>query len=162
MLDMYEHSYSEQYGIDRGTYLDHLKRSINWSIVEHRLATVTSASEMMRISVPEEAEEYIREQFVDKADIEFGFPDEDDYPDPQPESTGLDHRNELSIQPNPRTHSSLEDKVTKADLEDAYNQIKHLSRVSFKSTDDMFDKVVRGRSPRFRDELWAKLQEGIE
>ncbi len=162
IIDMYEHSYSEQYGIDRGTYVDHLKRSINWSIVEHRLATVMSASEMMRVSIPEEAEEYIRQEFTDKSDIEFGFPDEDDFPDQQPESTGLDNRNELSIQPNPRAHSAVEDKVTKADLEDAYNQITHLSRVSFSSTDDMFDKVVRGRSPRFRDELWAMLQEGPE
>lgn len=162
VIDMYEHAYSEQYGIDRGTYLDHLKRSINWSIVEHRLAMVMSASEMMRTSVPEEAEEYIREHYKDDTDLDFGFPGEDDFPEDKPASRGLDHRNELSVQPNPRAVSFVEGAVTKADLVEAHDRIKHLSKISFKSDEDMFDEVVKGKSSAFKSELWAMLQEDTE
>jgi Fe-Mn family superoxide dismutase len=160
VIDVYEHAYSEQYGIDRGTYLEHLRRSVNWSIVEHRLAVVSSASEMMRVSVPEEAEEYIRDKFKDK-DKDFGFPGEDDYPEQQPPSTGLDQRNELSIQPNPRAHSSVEDAVTLADLDRSRNKIVYLAKVTFQPIEDLFDQEVRGRSPRFREALWAKVQEMV-
>lgn len=163
VIDMYEHSYSEQYGIDRGTYLDNLYRSLNWSVVEHRLATVLSASEMMRTSVPEEAEEYIRDHFEDKADMEFGFPtDEKDYPDQMPPgNTQLDTRNQLSVSPNPRAYSSV-DKVTGADIDESYHRIKFLSKVTFQSLEDAFDGEVKGKSPRFREVLWAKLREDAE
>ena len=158
VIDMYEHSYSEQYGIDRGTYLDHLLKSINWNIVEHRVATIHSASELMRTSIPEEAEEYIRDQFNDE-DKDFGFPGEEDFPDDgKPQATGLDTRNDLSVYPNPRAHGSVEQPVTRADLETAFQRIRTLSTISFISEEDYFDREVIDRSPRFREELWAMLQ----
>ncbi len=163
VIDVYEHAYAEQYGIDRGTYLEHLRKSLNWAIVEHRVATIHSASELMRLSIPEEAEEYIREQFENKEDIDFGFPDEDSYPEQgEPQGVGLDNRNELSVQPNPRAHSSVEGAVTQADLDAAFQRIKSLSVISFKSEDDLFDKEVNGKNPKFREKLWVMLQETRE
>jgi len=190
VIDVYEHSYAPQYGIDRGTYLDHIKRSINWSVVEHRVGTIHSASELMRLSIPEEAEEYIKQTFDGDNDVDFGFPDENWYPDQgPPQSKGLDNRNDLATQPNPRAHSSVEefptsadfqeasriarvskdnstvvtsDAVTKADLDSAFQRIKSLSIISFKSEDDLFDKEASGKSPRFREALWAMLQEETE
>jgi len=161
VIDVYEHAYAEQYGIDRGTYLDHTRRSINWSVVEHRVAVIHSASELMRQSVPEEAEEYIRKQWKDQNDSDFGFPnDEEWFPDAgEPQSKGLDQRNELSTQPNPRAYSSVEDSVTKADLDASFQRIKHLSIISWKSKDDLFDKEANRKSSRFQEELWAMLQE---
>jgi Fe-Mn family superoxide dismutase len=161
VLDVYEHSYAPQYGIDRGTYLNHMRRSINWSVVEHRVATIHSASELMRLSVPEEAEEYIKKQNDDK---DFGFPDEDWFPDggETPQSNGLDTRNGLATQPNPRAHSSVQGSVTEADLDAAFQRIKSLAAISFKSEDDLFDKEATGKSTRFREELWALLQEETE
>lgn len=157
VLDVYEHAYAEQYNVDRGTYLDHIYKSINWNVVEHRVAKLHSASELMRTSVPEEAEEYIRETFENQEDAEFGFPDEESYPDSgEPPATGLDHRKELSVQPNPRIHSSV---VTQADIEQAYTRIKTLSKITFRDVDDMFDEEVKGKGREFRDTLWARLQE---
>lgn len=159
VIDVYEHSYAPQYGIDRGTYLNHLRRSLNWAVVEHRVATIHSASELMRLSVPEEAEEYIKKQFDGENDKDFGFPDEDWFPDQgTPQSKGLDSRNELSTQPNPRAHSSVQGAVTEADLDEAFQRIRHLSTISFKSEDDLFDEEAIGRSSRFRETLWAMLQ----
>jgi len=157
VIDMYEHSYAPQYGIDRGTYLDHLRKSLNWAVVEHRVATIHSASELMRLSVPEEAEEYIKKQDYD---VDFGFPDEEWYPDggETPQGNGLDSRNELATQPNPRAHSSVQGAVTEADLDEAFQRIRSLSIISFKSEDDLFDKEASGKSNRFREELWAMLQ----
>ncbi len=157
VIDVYEHSYAPQYGIDRGTYLDHMRRSINWSVIEHRVATIHSASELMRLSVPEEAEEYIKKQDYD---VDFGFPDEDWYPDggETPQSKGLDSRNDLATQPNPRAHSSVQGAVTDADLDESFQRIRSLAAISFKSEDDLFDKEATGKSSRFREELWALLQ----
>jgi Fe-Mn family superoxide dismutase len=161
VLDVYEHAYAPQYGIDRGTYLDHMRRSINWAVVEHRVATIHSASELMRLSVPEEAEEYIKKQNDDK---DFGFPDEDWFPDggETPQSKGLDSRNDLATQPNPRAHSSVQGAVTDADLDEAFQRIRSLAAISFKSEDDLFDKEATGKSSRFREELWALLHEETE
>ena len=140
VLDVYEHAYAPQYSIDRGTYLDHTRRSLNWAVVEHRVATIHSASELMRLSVPEEAEEYIKKQYDGDNDKDFGFPDEDWFPDQgEPQSEGLDSRNELATQPNPRAHSSVQGAVTEADLDASFQRIKHLSTISFKSEDDLFD-----------------------
>ena len=161
VLDVYEHAYAPQYGIDRGTYLDHMRRSLNWAVVEHRVATIHSASELMRLSVPEEAEEYIKKH-LDDADKDFGFPDEDWFPDQgEPQSEGLDSRNELATQPNPRAHSSVQGAVTEADLDESFQRIRSLAAISFKSEDDLFDKEATGKSPRFREELWALLQKEI-
>jgi len=160
VIDVYEHAYAEQYGIDRGTYLDHVRRSLNWAVVEHRVATIHSASELMRLSVPEEAEEYIKETLENEEDKDFGFPDEDWFPDQgEPQGHGLDSRNDLATQPNPRAHSSVQGPVTKADLDEAFQRIKSLSIISFQSEDDMFDVEAGGKSPKFREELWAMLQE---
>ncbi len=161
VLDVYEHAYAPQYGIDRGTYLNHMRRSVNWAVVEHRVATIHSASELMRLSVPEEAEEYIKKQNNDK---DFGFPDEDWFPDggETPQSKGLDSRNDLATQPNPRAHSSVQGAVTDADLDEAFQRIRSLAAISFKSEDDLFDKEATGKSIRFREELWAMLQEETE
>jgi hypothetical protein len=161
VLDVYEHSYAPQYGIDRGTYLNHMRRSVNWAVVEHRVATIHSASELMRLSVPEEAEEYIKKQDYD---TDFGFPDEDWFPDggETPQSKGLDSRNDLATQPNPRAHSSVQGAVTDADLDEAFQRIRSLAAISFKSEDDLFDKEATGKSSRFREELWAMLQEDTE
>ena len=158
VLDVYEHSYAQQYGIDRGTYLDHIRRGVNWAVVEHRVATIHSASELMRLSVPEEAEEYIKKQNDDK---DFGFPDEDWFPDggETPQSKGLDSRNDLATQPNPRAHSSVQGAVTEADLDAAFQRIRSLSTISFTSEDDLFDKEAIGKSANFREALWARLQE---
>lgn len=160
VIDVYEHSYAPQYGIDRGTYLTHLLRSLNWAVVEHRVATIHSASELMRLSVPEEAEEYIKKSWDGENDIDFGFPDEDWFPDQgTPQGEGLDHRNELSTQPNPRAHGSVQaDVTTIADLDEAFQRIKSLAAISFKSEDDLFDKEATGKSSEFREELWALLQ----
>jgi Fe-Mn family superoxide dismutase len=159
VLDVYEHSYAPQYGIDRGTYLDHMRRSLNWAVVEHRVATIHSASELMRLSVPEEAEEYIKKH-LDDDDKDFGFPDEDWFPDQgEPQSEGLDSRNELATQPNPRAHSSVQGAVTDADLDEAFQRIRSLAAISFKSEDDLFDKEATGKSSLFREELWALLHE---
>ena len=158
VIDVYEHSYAMQYGIDRGTYLTHLRRTINWAVVEHRVAVISSASELMRISVPEEAEEYIRDH-VDEADREFGFPDEDSFPDHgKPTGYGLDNRSNDSLK-NPRAFSSVQDTVTTADLDEAFQKIRMLSVISFRSEDDLFDEQVKGRSSRFREQLWAMLQD---
>lgn len=159
VIDMEEHAYAHQYGIDRGTYLEYLRRSVNWAIVEHRVATIQSASELMRVSMPEEAEEYIRDQFSNQEES-FGFPkDEDWFPNPaEPQATGLDNRNQLSNQPNPRAYSST-DVVTLADLGEAFNRIKHLSVISFKTKEDLYDVEVRGKSARFREQLWSMMQE---
>ena len=158
VIDVYEHAYAPQYGIDRGTYLDHMRRSLNWAVVEHRVATIHSASELMRLSVPEEAEEYIKRS-LDDDDKDFGFPDEDWFPDQgEPPSEGLDSRSELSTQPNPRAHSSVQSAVTDADLDAAFQRIKHFSAISFRSKDDLFDEEASGRGSRFREELWALLQ----
>ncbi len=165
VIDVYEHSYAPQYGIDRGTYLTHLRRSLNWAVVEHRVATIHEASELMRLSVPEEAEEYIKKSWDGDNDKDFGFPDEDWFPDggETPQSKGLDSRNDLATQPNPRATSSVQVQgaVTAADLDASFQRIKHFSAISFRSEDDLFDEEARGRSSRFREELWALLQKEI-
>jgi len=161
VIDVWEHAYTQQYGIDRGTYLDHLYRSVNWSVVEHRVATVHSASEMMRTAVPEEAEDYIRDmQKQHREDSEFGFPDENYFESGElPQGGGLDTRQEEAIKQNPRVHSS----VTTADLEAAYDKIKLLSKVSFSQTfEDLFDSEVRGKDKDFREKLWSMLREEQE
>jgi superoxide dismutase len=159
VIDTSEHAYYEQYDADKGTYLDHLFRSLNWNIVEHRVATVHSASEIMRTAVPEEAEDYIRDKFDDQTDTEFGFPGEDYWEKGNtPQSKGLDSRNEMGIQPNPRAHSSVEGTVTEADIQVAYDRIKTLAAVTFSSEDDMFDKEVKGRNKAFRETLWERLR----
>jgi Fe-Mn family superoxide dismutase len=161
VIDVFEHSYTQQYGIDRGTYLDHLQRSINWNVVEHRVAMVHSAAEMMRTAIPEQAEEYIRELQEHREDTEFGFPDEKYFPDAgTPPGTGIDTRQDTQISQNPRIQSSV---VTQADLQQSYDRIKLLSQVTFSSSfEDMFDEEVRGKSPEFREILWAKLHEDEE
>lgn len=159
VIDCAEHAYAPQYGIDKGTYLDHIARSINWSIVDHRVATIHSASELMRTAIPEQAEEYVRDMFKDN-EKDFGFPNEDSYNEEgAPKSLGLDTRNEQGISPNPRAHSSVEKpQVTTADIEDAYERIKALSAIAFCTEDDMYDKEVKGRSGAFKEKLWDKLR----
>ena len=159
VIDVHEHAYAEQYGIDRGTYLDHLRRGINWSVIEHRVGTIHSASELMRLSIPEEAEDYIRENFKNQED-DYGFPDEDWYSEQgEPQSIGIDNRNDLATQPNPRATSSVQGVVTEADLDAAFKRIILLSTISFTSEEDLFDKEARGKSSRFREALWAMMQE---
>jgi hypothetical protein len=159
VIDCTEHSYAQQFGIDKGTYLDHVFRSINWSIVEHRVATVNSASELMRTAIPEQAEDYIRDMFTDN-EKDFGFPNEDSYNEQGlPPAVGLDSRHEQSISPNPRAHSSVTNNtVTQADLQTAYDRIKMLAAVTFRSEDAMFDQEVRGRGTAFREALWDRLR----
>jgi superoxide dismutase len=161
VIDCSEHSYAQQYGIDKGTYLEHIARSINWSIIEHRVGVIHSASELMRTAIPEQAEEYVRDLLKEQED-DFGFPDEQSYNEQGlPPAMGLDSRNEQSISPNPRVQSSVEAKggVTQADLEEAYNRIKALAKVTFKSEDTMFDEEVRGKNAGFREALWERLRE---
>ncbi len=165
VIDVYEHAYAAQYSVDRGTYLEHIYRSINWNVVEHRVARMHSASELMRTSVPDEAEEYIRKLNDDSQDDGFGFPGEEYFPDGDaPASKGLDNRQELSVQNNPRgVQSSVQSAVvTKADVEESFDRVVHLARVTFTDTDDTFDKEAKGKSPEFRDALWARLQEENE
>ena len=160
VIDVMEHSYTQQYGIDRGTYIDHLARSINWNVIEHRVAVVHSASEMMRTAIPEQAEEYIREIQRQREDTEFGFPDENYFDDSgAPQSKTLDTRNDEAVQMNPRVQSS----VTEADVQKSYDRIKLLSSVTFDdSFEDRFDAEVSGKGREFRDALWARLQEETE
>lgn len=162
VIDCSEHSYAQQYGIDKGTYLEHIAKSINWSIVEHRVAIIHSASELMRTAIPEQAEDYVRDLLKEQED-DFGFPDEESYNEQgMPPSTGLDSRNEMNISPNPRVHSSVEagqGGITLADLEEARDRIRALAKVTFKSEDSMFDEEVRGKSAGFRDALWETLRE---
>ena len=161
VIDMWEHAYTQQYGIDKGTYLDHIQRSINWNVVEHRVATVHSASEMMRTAIPEQAEDYIRDlQHQHREDTDFGFPDEQYFESGKvPPGGGLDNRQDDAGKQNPRVQSS----VTSADLEEAYNKIKMLSKVSFSQTfEDLFDNAVRGKDNEFRESLWSMLQEEEE
>jgi len=163
VIDVWEHAYTQQYGIDKGTYLDHLQRSINWNVVEHRVATIHSASEMMRTAIPEQAEDYIRElQHQNREDSDFGFPGEDYFEDPgTPPSSTLDNRKDDMVRQNPRVQSSVS--VTKADLEKAYDRIKLLSKVTFSATfEDLFDKEVKGKGSEFREALWARLHEDEE
>jgi hypothetical protein len=159
VIDCTEHSYAQQYGIDKGTYLDHVSRSINWSIVEHRVSTVHSASELMRTAIPEQAEDYIRNMFEEN-DKDFGFPDENSYNEQGlPPAVGLDSRHEQSISPNPRAHSSVEPSVvTQADIEAAHDRITALAAVTFKSEDQMFDEIVKGKGSDFREALWVRLR----
>jgi Fe-Mn family superoxide dismutase len=160
VIDVQEHSYTQQYGIDRSTYLNHLLKSINWNVVEHRVAIVHSASEMMRTAIPEQAEEYIREMQENNEGTEFGFPDETYFDgEGAPQSKGLDTRNDDAVQMNPRVQSSL----TVADIEQAYDRIKLLASVTFDdSFEDRFDAEVSGKGREFRDALWARLQGDTE
>ena len=162
VIDCHEHAYAQQYGIDKGTYLEHIARSINWSIIEHRVGVIHSASELMRTAIPEQAEDYVRDLLKEQQD-DFGFPDEDSYNEQGlPPAVGLDSRNEKSISPNPRVQSSVEDGqggVTLADLEAARDRIKALAKVTFRSEDSMFDEEVRGKSAPFREALWETLRE---
>lgn len=162
VIDCSEHSYAQQYGIDKGTYLEHIAKSINWSIIEHRVGVIHSASELMRTAIPEQAEDYVRDLLKEQED-DFGFPDKDSYnEDGMPPSTGLDSRNEMNVSPNPRVHSSVDEGlggVTLADLEAARDRIKALAKVTFRSEDSMFDEEVHGKSTDFREALWERLRE---
>jgi hypothetical protein len=159
VIDCHEHAYAQQYGIDKGTYLEHIAKSINWSIIEHRVGVIQNASELMRTAIPEQAEDYVRNLLSEQRD-DFGFPDENFYNENGgPHVEGLDSRNEKSISPNPRVQSSVEGGVTRADLEAARDRIKALAKITFKSEDEMFDEEVRGKNARFRESLWEKLRE---
>ena len=162
VIDVYEHSYSHQYGIDRGTYLEHLRKSINWAVVDHRVAVIYSAHELMRMSIPAEAEDYIKNMSND-ADKDFGFPSEESFPDQgKPQGYGIDTRKDESLKANPRAFSAVEDIVTKSDLDVAFQKVRCLSVISFRTEDDLFDEQVKGKGPRFREQLWTMLQEGKE
>lgn len=162
VIDCHEHSYAQEFGIDKGTYLDHIARSLNYSIIEHRVSVIHSASELMRTAIPEQAEDYVRDLLREQED-DFGFPDEDSYNEQgAPPAIGLDTRNEQAISPNPRVMSAVEQGqggVTTADLEAARDRIKALAKVTFRSEDSMFDEEVRGKSADFREALWEKLRE---
>jgi superoxide dismutase len=161
VIDCHEHAYAQQYGIDKGTYLDHIARSLNYSIIEHRVATIHSASELMRTAIPEQAEDYVRDMYKDN-EQDFGFPNEDSYNEQgTPPQTGLDSRNEMAVSPNPRVQSSVEDDgvITQADLQDALDRVRSLATITFKSEDDMYDSEVRGKSKAFKEALWDKLRE---
>ena len=163
VIDTSEHSYAQQYGIDKGTYLEHIARSINWSIIEHRVGVIHSASELMRTAIPEQAEDYVRDLLKEQQD-DFGFPDEESYNEQGlPPAVGLDSRNEQGISPNPRVQSSVEEDgsggITLADLEAARDRIKALAKVTFRSEDSMFDEEVHGKSAGFREALWETLRE---
>lgn len=160
VIDCHEHAYAQQYGIDKGTYLEHIAKSINWAIIEHRISVIHNASELMRTAIPEQAEEYVRDMLREQEE-DFGFPDEDSYDEGgKPAALGLDSRNEQGISPNPRVQSSVEPKggVTQADLQEAYDRIKALAKVTFRSEDSMYDEEVRGRNEDFRGALWEKLR----
>jgi hypothetical protein len=93
---------------------------------------------------------------------DFGFPDEQSYNEQGlPPAMGLDSRNEQGISPNPRVQSSVEVKggITQADLQEAYDRIKALAKVTFKTEDSMFDEEVRGKNSGFREALWERLRE---
>ena len=113
----------------------------------------------MRTAIPEQAEDYVRD-LMKEQEHDFGFPDEDSYNEQGlPPAMGLDSRNEQSISPNPRVQSSVKGGVTQADLQNAYDRIKALAKVTFKSEDNMFDEEVRGRNADFRNALWKRLRE---
>jgi Fe-Mn family superoxide dismutase len=158
VIDTHEHAYAQQYGIDKGTYLEHIARSLNWSIIEHRIGVIHSASELMRTAIPEQAEDYVRD-LMKEQEHDFGFPNEDSYNEQGlPPAVGLDSRNEQSVSPNPRVQSSVEGGVTQADLQEAHDRIKALAKITFRSVDNMFDEEVRGKTADFRKALWERVR----